>query len=213
MKKINLFEEIVVVDKALLLKALESSKAFGITYDGRVVDDDCEKALIYFGVAKLTPSFVAPQKSLDIQELLGKEYRVIEESEKVLIKASAAWQKIISINVKNADYDDTTSDGIGEFTDAKLESIGWHAADFNINYRDMVDVLERECSGVLLCIEQDEPYQFSGLGFLDDVQKSYETLFEYCQKRVLKLMEDDCDFTVENLDDDELESARFFRCT
>jgi len=71
-------------------------------------------------------------------------------------------------------------------------------------------MLESECEGILICIEQVEPYQFSGLGFVANLESAKDMMFEYCQKEIKRLLSEDEDFALENLTDDELEAARFF---
>ncbi|MGE0738604.1 MAG: hypothetical protein AB7K31_05470, partial [Sulfurimonas sp.] len=106
--------------------------------------------------------------------------------------------------------DDTTADGVDELGTQEMEVIGWHATEFNINYRTLVEVLEQECSGTLLCIEYEEPYRFSGLGFVDDLDKARDVLFAFCKKEIERLIETDDDFKKESLSDDEKEAAEFF---
>ena len=213
MKKFNLFNEIIVAERAALMQAFNSSKDFGITHEGRVVYAPFSPydVFIYQGcVAPAQPSALAPHKALGISELLGKPYRVVEDDERVLIKAAGAWQEIIGMNTGHADYDDTTGDGIAEFSDRALEDIGWHATEFNIGYRELVEVIEEHCEGTLLCIEQKEPYQFSGLGFIADREKAHTKLFEYCKAKIADTLENNEDFAPGTLNDDETEAAEFF---
>ncbi len=210
MQKINLLEEIVVVQRDALLQAFTSFKEFGITYRGDIVYEPFghDDILIFQSTKVSKSSTVAPHKNLTIEQMLGREYRVVEEQDSALIKASGAWQQIIQINQKRADYDDTSADGIGEFSDDELESIGWHCAEFNISYRELVDVLEEQCDVTLLCIEQEEPYQFSGLGFIHNKDSARSILYKYCRDRAEKAIEEDSD-----LDKDGLEAAEFFNLT
>jgi hypothetical protein len=142
--------------------------------------------------------------------MFGANYQIAEDGDRALIKAFSNWQNIIGFNTDGASYDDTTADGVAEFSNKELENIGWHATEFNINYRTLVEVLEDECEGIVLCIEQEEPYQFSGLGFLSDNEHAKEVLFEYSKKEAKKLMAEDKHFAKDNLEDDELEAAEFF---
>ena len=84
-------------------------------------------------------------------------------------------------------------------------------AEFNIDYRTLVEVLEEKCDGTILCIEQEEPYQFSGLGFLNDNAHAKEVLFEFCKNKAKDLIENDPDFAPKNLTDDEEDAAKFFK--
>ncbi len=203
MKKFNLFKEIIVVKRSKLLEAIESQKHFGVRVDGEICYEPFTTAdiLIYSGVAVANTS---------IESVLGKNYQIVEDDERVLIKAFSNWQEIIGFNKLRATYDDTTADGVDEFGTKEMEDIGWHATEFNISYRAIVDMLESECEGTLICIEQVEPYQFSGLGFVANLDNAKDMMFKYCQKEIKRLLSEDEDFAQENLTDDELEAARFF---
>ncbi len=213
MKKFNLFKEIITVEKTALLNAINSAKPFAITLTGEIkyLPLQNKEAVIFEG--KHTPktaSALKPSTKPSLEEILGKNYQIVEDEDRVLIKAFSNWQEIIGFNVSRASYDDTTADGVAEFSNKELETIGWHATEFNVRYRDMVEHLEANCDGVLLCIEQEEPYQFSGLGFLANDEKAKKVLFEYCQSRAKKLMQEDPLYSVENLSEEEEEAAEFF---
>ena len=203
MKKFNLFKEIIVADKNDLQKAVNSDRLFGINIDGKVCYEPftIRDILIYRGT---------PDKNRAMDSAFGKNYQVLEDGERILIKAFANWQEIIGFNAQRATYNDTTSDGVDELSTKEMEDIGWHASEFGINYRALVDILEEGCEGTLICIEQEEPYQFSGLGFVDDLEKARDVLFEFCQKEVQRLINEDEDYAQDNLSDDELEAAEFF---
>lgn len=215
MKKFNLFKEIIILNKQELLHAINSQKEFAITTQGEIVFTPLadKEAVIYVG--KHTPK---PANSLTLQqpttlaEIMGKNYQVVEDEDRVLIKAFSNWQELIAANVSRASYDDTTGDGVGEFANKELEEIGWHATEFDITYRELVELIEEKCDGILLCIEQEEPhYQFSGLGFIADDEQARKVMFAYCQERVKKIIAEDPLYAVENLTDDEREAAQFFK--
>ncbi len=203
MKKFNLFKEIIIADKEKLLEAVNSDKIFGLRIDGSICYEPfgVRDALVFSGVAQTKNS---------LEEAFGRNYQVVEDEERVLIKAFSNWQEIIGFNKARATYDDTTADGVDEFATKDMEAIGWHATEFNISYRTLVEALEEECEGTLLCIEYEEPYRFSGLGFVDDLDKARDTLFAFCQKEIERLIATDDDFKKENLSDDEQEAAEFF---
>ena len=214
MKKFNLFKEIITVDKALLLQAVNSSKTFGININAEIKYEPFNESDVLIYIGKHTPqttSALAPSTKPSLENILGKNYQVVEDEDRVLIKAFSNWQEIIKFNTSRASYDDTTADGVSEFSNKELEDIGWHATEFHIKYRALVEHLEQMCEGTLICIEQEEPYQFSGLGFLSDNEHAKKVLFEYCQNEIKKLMSEDDDYKKENLTDDELEAAEFFK--
>ena len=205
MKKFNLFNEIITTKKSEVLHAIHTNKTFGINIYGEVLFAPLTNKEIFIYKGK------AVESSQSIQDIFGKNYQVVEDGERLLIKAFSNWQALIAINTPNASYDDTTADGVAEFEDEGLESIGWNATEFDISYRTLVEILEEKCEGVILCIEQEEPYQFSGLGFLTDNKEAYDVLFKHCQEHIKKLTSQDEDFAKENLDDDELEALEFFK--
>ncbi|MGE4472655.1 MAG: hypothetical protein AB7D20_07640 [Sulfuricurvum sp.] len=210
MKKMNLFKEIIVADKADFIRAANSAKTFAITYDGQIVYEPFPSDLIsiYEGlVPPLSP--LATTLSRPIATMLGDSYRVVEDDERLLIKASGAWQNIIQWNRKRALYDDTSGDGIAEFSDRTLENTGWHATEFSIGYRDIVEQFERECAGILLCIEQEEPYQFSGLGFVFDIDHARCLGYDYCASLIKEKIANNEEFAT--LSDDEQEAAEYFK--
>ncbi len=214
MTKFNLFKEIIIAEKASLLQAINSAKVFGINIKGEIIYEPFsdKEILIYQG--KYTPaptSALTPTATPPLETVLGKNYQLVIDGQRVLIKAFSNWQELIGINTPRASYDDTTADGVAEFSNKELENIGWQATEFNIKYRDLVELLEEKCDGTILCIEQEEPYQFSGLGFLSDDEQAKEVMFEYCQKEAKKLMNNDPMYAKDELNDDEEEAAEFFK--
>lgn len=208
-KKFNLFKEIIVVNRSDFMRGLNSHKKFAISYKGEVVFEPFAPDLISIYEGTITPaSPMATSLARPLGEMLGKNYLIVEDEDRILIKATAAWQSIIGFNQRRAMYDDTTGDGIAEFSDKTLETIGWHATEFNIQYRDIVDQFEEKCEGILICIEQEEPYQFSGLGFLFELEAAQKLVFDYCADIVKDKLANDKDFAT--LSDDEEEAREYF---
>lgn len=210
MKKFNLFKEIVVVAKNDFLNAVNSAKTFAITLSGEIRYAPFSEDTISIFEGQIPPiSPLSTTLSRPISEMLGKEYRVVEDDDRILIKAAGAWQKIIQMNRLRALYDDTTADGIDKFADKELEQIGWHATEFHLPYRDIVEQFEKECEGILLCIEQEEPYQFSGLGFLSNLEHARGVAYNFCATIAKEKIANDSEFST--LSDDEEEAAEFFK--
>lgn len=210
MKKFNLFKEIIVVQRADFMQAINSSKHFAISYDGQIAYEPFEPNLISIYEGSIPPvSPLSTNLSRPISEMLGSNYRLVEDDDRILIKATPAWQSIIGFNRNRALYDDTSGDGIAEFADKTLETIGWHATEFNIQYRDIVEQFEKKIEGILICIEQEEPYQFSGLGFVFDIKAAQKLAFDYCVNVIKDKMANDSDFAT--LSSDEEEAAEYFK--
>lgn len=214
MKKFNLVKEIIIADRAALMQAINSSRSFAITHDGRIVYPPFAPTDIFIYQGSIAPqptSALTPQKPKSLQELLGKEYKIVEDEDRVLIKAAGAWQDLISINVESCDYDDSSGDGIDKFKDKELEEMGWQVTEFGLLYRDIVDQLEARCDGILFCIENEgEHYQFSGMGFITDMECARSTTYEFCKAHVEKALSPEGDFSTGELSDDEKAAARFF---
>ncbi len=194
MKKFNIVKEIIIVDRVALMQALNSTKRFAITHDGRVLHEPYAATDIFIYQGQMTPqptSAMMPTKPQTLAEMMGYKYKIVEDDDRVLIKAGTAWQDLIPLNMANCDYDDTTGDGIDKFSDDGLEEIGWQATEFGVLYRDIVDVIEEKCEGILFCIEHEgDNYQFSGLGYITDRECSRTTAFDYCKERVEKALSD-----------------------
>jgi hypothetical protein len=214
MKKFNLFKEIITAKKSELIQAINSGKTFGINYKGEIKTPPYseKEVLIFEGKHEARPvSALAPASPIKIADLFGKNYQIVEDDERVLIKAFSNWQTLIGLNTPRSSYDDTTADGVAEFSNSKLEDIGWQATEFNINYRNIVEEMEAKCEGITLCIEQEEPqYQFSGLGFIFNDDEAEKIVFEFAKNHVQHMIETHEDFERENLTDDEEDAAKFF---
>ncbi|MCF6331374.1 MAG: hypothetical protein L3I99_07515 [Sulfurimonas sp.] len=205
MKKFNLFNEVIVVNKSDLQNIIAKGEEFGIDINGNIINNSSysQKDIYIFKSCA--------DADVELVKSFGNKYQLVEDAQRVLIKAAGNWQALIEINTPNASYDDTSADGVGEFEDKGLEEIGWNAVDFNVYYRSLVEVLEQKCEGTVLCIEQDEPYQFSGLGFIADYKVAYDVLFKYAQERIIDAMKNNEDYKRETLNSDELKVLEFFK--
>jgi hypothetical protein len=210
MKKFNLFKEIIVVQRNDFMNAVNSAKIFAITLSGEIRYAPFSPDTVSIFEGQIPPiSSLSTNLSRPISEMLGKDYRIVEDDDRLLIKAAGAWQSIIGYNRVRAFYDDTTADGIDKFADKELEKMGWHATEFNISYRQIVEQFENQCDGIVLCIEQEEPYQFSGLGFVSNIEQTRKVTFDFCVSTIKEKLANDPDFTT--LSDDEKEAALYFK--
>jgi len=214
MRKFNLVKEIISIDKPAMMAAVNGGKPFGITIKGEIHHPpyDRRSAYIFQGsIARPAASALMPAQPKSLAELLGGNMQVVEVEDRVLVKAARNWQEIMGYNVPNADYDDTTGDGVAEFTDKALEEIGWQATEFGIKYRELVELIEAQCGGTLLCIENEgENYQFSGMGFIDDMACARTQCFDYCAERIRKMLAEDSSYRHADLTGDEEEALAFF---
>jgi hypothetical protein len=202
MKKINLFNEIIIASDMELSQALSSNKTFGITLKGEIKYAPFEPSDIFIYQGKVTPQ---PASALSLPKVQSNDDRV-------LIKAGGAWQDIINYNVRNCFYDDTTGDGVAQFGDEEIEEMGWKVTDFDLSYREIVEHLEEKADITLVCIESLEPsYQFSGMGYLNDAALAKKVMFEYCQQNIKEKIFNNPDYATEMLDDDQIETAEFFK--
>jgi len=214
MKKFNLFKEIITAKKSEVIGAINSGKTFAINYKGEIKNPPYMQKEILIFEGKHTPqpvSALTPPTPVKLADVFGNNYQIVEDDERVLIKAFSNWQELIGLNTPRSSYDDTTADGVAEFSNKKIENIGWLATEFNINYRNIVEEMEEKCEGLTLCIEQEEPqYQFSGLGFIFDDKAAEEVIFEFAKNHVKHMIETHEDFKKDLLTDDEKEAAEFF---
>lgn len=215
MKKFNLFNEIIITDKQSLLNALNSHKEFGINPSGEIVyaPFKTNEMFIYKGTYTSPPtSALMPAQALKVQTVLGKNYQVVVDEDRLLIKAGPNWQEIIGFNTIGASYDDTTGDGVAAFAEKEHEDLGWHATEFDIDYRDIVEYLEENCDGTILCIEQEEPFMFSGFGFFADNKQAKQQMFDYCKNKINELLDEADEFERDDLDATQEAAAKYFDC-
>jgi hypothetical protein len=212
MQKFNLNQERISVKKVPLMQAINSGKTFGITHLGEVVYPPYhEKDIFIFkGSMKVETSAFAIAKERGLTELFGNLYKIKETHDSIEIDASGAWGEIVGFNQQNASYDDSTSDGIMDLGDAELEEMSWHATEFGISNRDISDVIEKECEGILFCLHKEEPFLFSSLIFIEDIHCAREKVRAYITKVIEEKIESDPEFARDNLTDDEEEAALFF---
>lgn len=210
MKKINLFNEIIVTSNIELAQALSSNKEFGITLKGEVKYAPFDPLDIFIYQAKTSPA-TALNTHTSKQELLGTDYTVVEDDDRILIKAGNAWQAVINYNVKNCHYDDTSGDGVDQFGDEEIEDMGWMIIDFDVSYKELVQMLEEKADITLIGIQSEEPYQFSGMGYFNDIETTRKILFDFCYNTIKDKIDNDTDYALDLLDEDQREAAEFFK--
>ncbi len=212
MQKINLAEEKICVDKGELLKAVNSAKAFGITTEGEVVYAPFTKEKLYIFQGKYTPvqGMLQAPKLPTLADFFGKTYKIEENEKEVCIDASDAWNEIVPLNRESALYDDTTSDGIMDFADEELEDISWHAVEFGITNRDIGNIIEEACEGKLFCVHKENPFFFSALVYVDDIECAGEKVREKIKEVITDKLKNDPDYHPDLLDDEQEEAVEFF---
>jgi hypothetical protein len=197
MKKINLLNELIIVSNSKLTQALSSNKEFGITIKGEIQYAPFDPVDIFIYQGKRT---LPTQGDLSMQQLLGGDYEVYKEDDKILIKAGNAWQDIIGYNVRNCHYDNTTGYGVTEFADEEIEDMGWMIIDFDVSYAELLEMLEEKADITLICVEPEEPHQLSGMGYFDDIERTRKILFDFCQNVIKDKIANDADYALELLD-------------
>ena len=211
MKVFNLFDEIIVLDKQTFLESLNSNKEFGINISGEIVYAPFKnyEMLIY----KTPPqSAMIAGEIASVEDALAKQYHWLIDEERILIKAAQNWKKIVTMNKLRASYDDTTGYGVAAFMDMELQEMGWHASEFNIDYRDIVTFLEEHCEGTIFCIAKAEPFMFHGLGFFSDNAQAKKIMFEYCHTEIKKRLTQAQEFKADDLNSDQGDAADYFGC-
>lgn len=210
MKKINLLTETIVISKSELTQALNSNKEFGLTITGDIKFAPFHPVDIFIYQGK-TAQAATPALNISVQELLGTNYKVTEEDEHVLIKAADAWQDIIGYNLHNCDYEDTAAEGVTQFKDEEIEDMGWMIIDFDVSYKELIEMLEEKADITLICVESEEPYLFSKMGYFNDIEGTRKLLFDFCKDIIQDKIANDADYAIDLLDEDQHEAAEFFK--
>ena len=210
-KKINLYSEAIPVPKGELTEAFHSTKAFGITLKGEIrYAPFLPKDIFIYQSKNGLPDLKALY--LPITELLGPGYSIIEEDdERVTINAANAWPDVMEYNLPYCDYVYTATEAVNEFTDEAIEDMGWMIIDFDVSYAELMDMLEEKTDITLVCVESEEPRYFSAMGYFDDLEKTRKVLFDFCQKVIKEKIENDPDYALDFLDEDQYEAAEYFK--
>jgi hypothetical protein len=214
MKKINLFNETILTSNSALTQALRANKEFGITITGEIHYAPFDPADIFIYQHQLPPSAptaLSMPESKRSHELLGPNYNVIEDGERILIKAANAWQDIIEYNLHTSHYNDISGEGVTEFSDEEIEDMGWMIIDFDVSYAELLEMLEAKADITLVCMESEEPYQSSKLGYFNNIEETRKVLFDFCQNIIKEKIANDPDYALELLDEDQREAVEFFK--
>ena len=212
MKFKNLMKEHVEIDKKAFLNAINAQKPMALTAEGEILfgtpDELPAQPYVFVGMPKsLVGTALTPPTPL--AKILGDNYEVKDEGDRVSIYAGRAWQEMLAANAPFAAYQDTTADGIAEFADKGLEDLIWYSCEFGINYREVAEYLEKSVEGTVLCVENERPYSFNGSAFIDDIEearvKARRFITETLKERIEKGEIDPTDLSSE-----EEEALRFF---
>ena len=101
MKKFNLLKEIIVILRSDLLKAINTNQEFAINIKGEVVAPPYSEKEIFIFKGKATApkvSALSMPKPQTIAEILGQNYKIVEDEGRILVKAADNWQELIAIN-------------------------------------------------------------------------------------------------------------------
>lgn len=208
LKKINLLNEVIIVDNKELSEAFSSNNEFGICLDGSIKYFPFQTQDIFIYQRKPSPKSAV---DLSKQDLLGSNYQVIQEAQRILIKAGDAWQDIINYNVSNCDYNNISGKEVTEFKNEEIEDMSWMIIDFDVTYMEMFIFLEENVEITLLCVEKDEPYQFSYMGYFADLDATRKVFYNFCQDAIKDKLANDADYTYDYLDEDQREAVSYFK--
>ncbi len=212
MKFYNLAEYKTEIEKKAFLNAVNSGSEIGITLDGEIVqakDGVPKGAYIFIGRPKsLTGSAVT--KPTPLAKVLGENYEVKDEGDKISINAAKAWQEVLLANAPHSLYQDIGGEGISEFSDKELDDLIWYSCEFGIEYRDVAEYLEDKIDGTVIYIENKVPYQFNGCAISDDLQKARKLAFDFIRERIGEKLENG-EIELDFLSEEEEEALAFFK--
>ena len=206
MRKINIKDLELTIDITQILNLLASKSKIIIDVDGNIYknsDETKKKAVIFKNENPLDISTILDAKA--IASKLFADYKPTILATSCKIKPVVNWQNIIDMNKENMLYFDHQSDGVEIFEDKTLENYGWHASDLEINYRELSEFIEENCSGTLLCY--DNEIQFSGFVIVDDIEEVRTKVKEFIIEKAKKNIEDEI---IDIEDDDVIEALDFF---
>ena len=208
----NLIKEPVTVDKKRFLNAVNAQKPIAITLNGEILEGDSESLPAQPYVFRGTPKSLVSSsvtKATPLAKILGDNYEVRDEGETVAIYAGRAWQELLAANEPFALYQDTTADGITEFSDKELDELVWYSCEFGINAREVAEFLEKEVSGAVVCIENERPYNFNGCAYVDDIETARKKAFDFIRETLRARLEKE-EIEIDTLEEAEEEALRFF---
>lgn len=210
MKKINLLNETIVISNSELTPALNSNKEFGFTITGEIKFAPFDPVDIFIYQGKPAQA-ATPDLNISIRELLGTNYKIIEEDTHISLKAADAWQDIISYNIGHCDYSYTSEESVTQFADEEIEDMGWMIIDFDVSYKELIEMLEERADITLICVESQDPYRFSCMGYFNNIEETRKVLFDFCHNIIKDKIANDADYALDLLDEDQREAAEFFK--
>jgi len=212
MRVYNLLNYQVEVEKTAFLNAINAQKPIAITLEGEIIEGEQNslpaQPYIFVGKPKsLVGSTVI--KPTPLAKILGDDYEVKDNGNKISIYAGKAWQEVLKANEPFYLYHDGTSDGITEFSDKELDDLIWYSCEFSINYREVAEFLEQNIEGTVICVESEKPYHFNGCAYVDNIEEARKKAFEFIKDTLQKRIEDK-KIDLNNLEDEEEEALKFF---
>jgi len=213
MKKFNIAVEKVRVNKTALMNAINSSKEFAISIEGEILHAPYSDRAIYIykgAISPISTTGLSVPKPMSLGALFGVGYKIEEVGDEVIFDVANAWNVIVPHNLHNATFDDTTSDGIMDLYDSKLEEMSWHGVEWGIRNREISDVIEAQCEGTLFCFHTESPFMFSSLVYVDDMACARQKVKEMIVQTIKDKLENDAAYDRDDLTEDEEEAAQFF---
>jgi len=212
MKVYNLLNYKVEVEKSPFLNAINRQKPIAITLFGEIVEGEQStlpaQPYIFVGKPKsLVGSTLI--KPTPLTKILGDNYELKDNGNKISIYAGRAWQEVLQANEPFYLYHDGISDGITEFSDKELDDLIWYSCEFTINYREVAEFLEENVEGTVICVESEKPYNFNGCTYVNNIEEVRKKAFEFIKETLKKRIEGK-EIELDNLEDEEEEALKFF---
>lgn len=202
MKRINIKSLKINVKAVNVSNAISLKRNFYIDFDGKIFFDE--------SITLNTPivfEYKCNKNVILIDELgnIFNDYKIKNEGEYLSIDIVFSWQKIISLNKSNMLYFDHHTDGVEIFEDDELEQIGWQATACDIQYRELTNFIESNCSGNLIYYEND--IQFNGFVIVDDLIETRTKVKEFIVQKIKEKIENDL---IDLDDEDVIEALEYF---
>jgi len=193
--------------KEELSQALHSHKNFGITLKGEIKFSpfSTDDFFVYQGIA------TTQTRALKTQAFFGNKYKVIEQTDKLVLTLQDSKEEIINYNIEHAHFAEIDTKGISDFKDEKIEDMAWMLIEFDLSYEEIFEFLEQHTEITLICLDAKDSNDFCALGYFDDLAQAQEVFYNFAQEHIQHKLLHDPDFTYDYLDEEQREAVAFFK--